>query len=670
MAGRRVLIVEDEHIVQLHLSKIVSDLGYEVTGLAATTVEALESAAGQPPDLALMDIRLDGPTDGIETAKLLREKHDLAVVFLTAYADEQTIARTREAGAAGYIVKPFAEAQVRAALATALSTHDSVRELHARQKSLTEIIDSSKQAVVFTDRRGSVALMSARAGELSGCCERAAVGKKLRDILQVSENAGLKTFDDAWSKALSERTPTTFDDVMINVRGAWRRVGGTVEPVEAAADDDSEVIVFLNDNTLRKTVAPRHVSAKRPFGNGTRLLIYSHDTFGLGHLQRSLNIARALVSKYPDLSILIVTGSAVVHRYKLPPGVDYVKLPAVRKVASEQYEARLLRISDEGVLRLRTNLLLRTVQDYEPHMLLVDHAPIGMKGEMLPAIEWLRENQPSCIHVLGLRDIIDDPQAVIRHWSEQDMHATLEKYYDHILVYGTKDVFDPTTAYQFSETLRQRTHFINYITDLESKATNRESLRENKRPLVAVSIGGGDGAAELVIGNYFGMLEELGDDINFDSVILPGPLAAPEFLTRMAQMAKGLPVKIEEFVQSTSPYFRRADLVISTGGYNTVGQLLAHANRAVIIPRMLHRREQLMRAECLGAMGLVSVIRPEQVTPKRLGEVIRSQLSDPREPLVEGRRDQVLKLDGTTRLVDFCETLQVSCVEQAEAAHE
>ncbi len=121
MRRERVLIVEDEAIVQLHLARIVEAAGYEVCGVAGSSAEALSRAAAEPPDVVLMDIRLRGGLDGIETALRLRAERDTAVIFVTAHADEATLARAGRALPMGYIVKPFEPDDVRAALATALA---------------------------------------------------------------------------------------------------------------------------------------------------------------------------------------------------------------------------------------------------------------------------------------------------------------------------------------------------------------------------------------------------------------------------------------------------------------------------------------------------------------------------------------------------------------------
>ena len=100
MRPKRILIVEDERIVAMDVRGALADLGYEVVGIAASCADALAKAEALRPDLVLMDVRLDGATDGIATAALLRERHAVPIVYLTANADPTTLGRAL-AGAPG-----------------------------------------------------------------------------------------------------------------------------------------------------------------------------------------------------------------------------------------------------------------------------------------------------------------------------------------------------------------------------------------------------------------------------------------------------------------------------------------------------------------------------------------------------------------------------------------
>jgi len=540
VAARRVLIVEDEHIVQLHLRMILQDLGYEVTGVASSSAEALACAQQDAPNLVLMDVRLAGQPDGIDTARELRARHGLDVVFLTAYADEGTVVRAEAVGAVGYLVKPFSKPQLRAALSTAF----------ARQSD-----------------------------------------------------------------------------------GAPRRA------------------------------APAAPTGRRPFGAGTRMAIFSHDTLGLGHLQRNLNLAWALTSRFPDLSILLLTGSAALHRYPLPPRVDTVKLPSVRKVAAERYEARSLGLSDEQVLDLRTDLTLRAIQGFDPHVLLVDHAPLGMGGELLPALEWLRRERPGTVRLAGLRDVIDSPARVAESWSRQRIHAALEELYDQIVVYGMPEVYDTAAAYSFTPALRAKTRYCGYVGRFrpQGEEPQPELPPTGGRPLVLVTIGGGDGAGEEVLGAWLRMLQAHRSQLGFESLLLTGPFLDPGLAERFRTEREGLPARLMDFVPSTRPYQERAELVVCTGGYNTMVETASFAGRALVIPRRMHRDEQLIRARRFEELGLMSALDATEATPERLFAEVARLLADPRKPLAEARAKGALRLDGALRFAELCSQLEVAC---------
>lgn len=393
-----------------------------------------------------------------------------------------------------------------------------------------------------------------------------------------------------------------------------------------------------------------------------RMMMYSHDTFGLGHLQRCLKISRALIETIPDLSILIVTGSPVVHRFELPARVDYIKLPAVRKIGPETYEARSLGTRYESIIRLRRALLLETVKEYRPHLLLVDHSPSGMKGEMLPALEWIGQSGLPCVRMLGLRDIIDDPAAVRELWHDQGVYELLASSYDTILIYGPQEIFDPVLAYRFPPAVKSKVRFCNYIGEHEDNNDTSPSQKARDRKKVVVTIGGGDGASEI-LSTFLEMVETHRDQIDFDSVLVTGPFVDNETYADLERRARSLPVQIERFVPSTSPLFAQSDLVVATAGYNTITQILSHARRALIIPRVLYRDEQLMRAKLLAAAGWIDMMEPEAMTASHLLERVLRLLNDSRESVAEARKRQPFLLNGATQVATIiAETIHAATV--------
>ena len=135
MQAKKVLIVEDESIVALDISQSLEGLGFQTVGRAASGKKAVELASHRPPDIALMDIKLSGSIDGITTAQTIVEQHDIPIVFLTAHADPSTVERAQSVGPYGYLVKPFTDQELFAALQIALHRHGLDRGKHISRQS-------------------------------------------------------------------------------------------------------------------------------------------------------------------------------------------------------------------------------------------------------------------------------------------------------------------------------------------------------------------------------------------------------------------------------------------------------------------------------------------------------------------------------------------------------
>jgi predicted glycosyltransferase len=137
-------------------------------------------------------------------------------------------------------------------------------------------------------------------------------------------------------------------------------------------------------------------------------LFYSHDAFGLGHLSRTLYLASELRARRPDLDIVVVTSSPAAHTMEALEDFAWVKLPSVTKTGAERYRPYRLSTDLQRVIALRSALLLTTVQQMSPDLVIVDHRPLGLKGEARQALEWIRRHLPATRVVLrdSDRDII------------------------------------------------------------------------------------------------------------------------------------------------------------------------------------------------------------------------------------------------------------------------
>ena len=350
------------------------------------------------------------------------------------------------------------------------------------------------------------------------------------------------------------------------------------------------------------------------------VLLYCHDTYGLGHLKRTLTLSRHLRGHWPGLSQLIVTGSPLAHRFLLPEDVDYAKLPSVTKVGDDRYASRSLALPFDRLRDLRRDLILEVARHYRPDALVVDNVPAGLKGELLPTLEFIKRTLPRTRLVLGLRDIVDGAERVRRAWSRDGSYELLDEIYDLILVYGDRRVYDVVGEYGLSRAAAAKTRFVGYLRrEAPAGAAERVraglGLRTNRLVLVTTG-GGGDGsqlcaAALAAVGRRNGTPK-------FDCVLVGGPLMPTPERERLAALSAGSAAHFVSSVDDLTGYVAAADVVVSMGGYNSVCEILSLRRPAVLVPRVEPRTEQLVRARALTKLGLVSMIHPDELSPARL----------------------------------------------------
>lgn len=184
MTQRRVLIVEDQPLIAADLCQTLATMGYEVLASLASGEEAVVAAIELRPELILMDIRLSGAMDGIQAATAIRDRLDVPIVYLTAYADDETIKRAKVTGPFGYLLKPFNERELRAAIEIALYKHSTERVLaeeRARRVAAEEyklFVDMVEDYAIFiVDVSGRIASWNAGAARIYGYSAAEIVGR-------------------------------------------------------------------------------------------------------------------------------------------------------------------------------------------------------------------------------------------------------------------------------------------------------------------------------------------------------------------------------------------------------------------------------------------------------------------------------------------------------------
>lgn len=336
-------------------------------------------------------------------------------------------------------------------------------------------------------------------------------------------------------------------------------------------------------------------SSSRP----RRVVLYSHDTFGLGHLRRSRALASALTQSGTAGSAIILTGSPVAGRFTFPPAVDHVRLPGVKKLADGSYVSQNSGMDLDATTSLREGLINSTIAQYDPDLLIVDKEPTGFRGELLPTLEKLTDSGRTRI-VLGLRDVLDEPEVLASEWERKGALDAAEAFYDELWVYGPKSVYDPTKGLPLSDAARARTHWTGY---LRRAVIDPADVPDTPYILVTPG-GGGDGEAmvDLLLKAY-----EQDPALFPHAVLVYGPFLSGD--TRDAFEARvealGGRVTTTGFDSRIESLFAGAEGVICMGGYNTFCEVLSFDQRAVIVPRTKPRLEQWIRANRAEELGLV-----------------------------------------------------------------
>ncbi len=360
-----------------------------------------------------------------------------------------------------------------------------------------------------------------------------------------------------------------------------------------------------------------------------KLMVYSHDTFGLGNIRRMLSICHHLLETIPDLSILLVTGSPMIHSFRLPARLDYIKLPCLSRTEYEGYAVKSLGTSIEETMQLRADLLLSAVTNFKPDVLLVDKKPYGVKRELEGVLRYVRFHHPATKQVLILRDILDAPKATIETWGKQNYYEAVNSFYDVVLALGSPEIFDLGNEYEFSPTMQEKLKYCGYI-KREAGTKTRSEIRkqlalQTEEKLVLVTPGGGEDGYEI-LQNYLAGLKLLPENSNVHSVIISGPEMAASQRRMLTESCLKTSVTMLEFTDDLMSYMNAADTVVSMAGYNTICEILTLKKRAIVIPRGRPTQEQLIRTERMSALGLFTTIHPEELTPKYLMQVLLREL--------------------------------------------
>jgi predicted glycosyltransferase len=375
-----------------------------------------------------------------------------------------------------------------------------------------------------------------------------------------------------------------------------------------------------------------------------RFVFYSHDGVGLGHLRRNLAIAAALTEAEPNASVLLATGCDELGAHGLAPNVDVLVLPGLKKVGNGRYSARRLPMSGHDVRALRSAQLEAAIRSFRPDVVLVDKHPVGVRGELRPALEALRESGGRV--VLGLRDILDDAASVAEEWSASGVIEEMEHYVDRVLIYGDPRVHDLVEEYGLPASLAALSRYCGYVVNAEpARAQAVDALpafatRLGRRPTVLATAGGGEDGSSLL-----GSFVRAARDAAWDAVVVCGPQlsSARRHELHALSLESGVEFHVNE--PDVGSWFSHVDALVCMGGYNTLCEATSRGTPTLCVPRVRPRREQLIRARAFERLGLLRVAEPDVLTPDLLRREVAGLLGSSRRRLAEGAQ-AALGFDG------------------------
>ena len=381
-----------------------------------------------------------------------------------------------------------------------------------------------------------------------------------------------------------------------------------------------------------------------------RVLIYSHDTFGLGHLRRCRRIAQSLVARRKGLSVLILSGSPIIGSFDFRTRVDFVRVPGVIKLRNGEYSSLSLHMDISEVMDMRASIIRHTAEVFSPDIFIVDKEPLGLRGEIHDTLVMLKNRGTPLI--LGLRDVMDDPELLAMEWERKNPLPALRDLYDEILVYGLPQVCNPLQGIELPESVRRKITYTGYLRSTPPKEPRHGPVElDGDEPFILVTTGGGGDGEQLI--DWVISAYEKDDGIPYPALLVFGPFMHPRRRRSFRQRVSKLhSVQAITFDTHVEQLMERAAGVVAMGGYNTFCEILSLNKRALIVPRRRPRMEQYVRASRAAELGLVRMLlNGERRSPETMAVALRNLPTQPppSDVVVPGLLEG---LDNIQRLVD------------------
>ena len=359
----------------------------------------------------------------------------------------------------------------------------------------------------------------------------------------------------------------------------------------------------------------------RTHRNG-RILMYSHDTLGLGHLRRCRAIAHSLVEMDPDVSVLIISGSPIIGSFDFRTRVDFVRVPGVIKLRNGDYTSLSLHMDVEDTVNLRSSIINHTAEAFDPDLFIVDKEPLGLRGEVRDTLLMLKERGTPL--VLGLRDVMDEPAALAPEWERKKVLPALRDLYDEIWVYGREEICDPLEGLDIPAAVRSKMRYTGYLRrEASSAPAPKPNIPFADDPFLLVTAGGG-GDGEPVM-DWVLRAYEHDSELPYPALLVLGPFMPyeqqTEFMDRASRLDRVHAITFDSRIESL---MSRCAGIVAMGGYNTFCEILSFDKRALIVPRTEPRLEQYIRAKKAEEWGLLGMLVDDgDRSPRAMADALR-----------------------------------------------
>jgi len=305
-----------------------------------------------------------------------------------------------------------------------------------------------------------------------------------------------------------------------------------------------------------------------------------------------------------DVDMLAVTGAVEGRALRLPHRTDVVSLPALKKNADGTYGPMRLSASIGELITLRSRIITAGLEAFRPDVLIVDKVARGAFGELEPALEALAGRTRV---VLGLRDVLDAKDVAREEWWRDATTEAIAEFYDAVWIYGDRRVFDVESEYGLPESVAGKVRYTGYL------ASARPVVRVvPEEPYALCMVGGGQDGAPLMEAFL------RADAPGLQQVAVTGPYMPAEERSRLEEVARRRGHRLIEFTDDPLALMMGASRVVGMGGYNFTVELLSLDVPALVVPRVRPRREQLVRAQRLAALGAIETLEPEHLSPAAL----------------------------------------------------